>query len=45
MFNSLSDLKRALLGEIGMSNELDLLSSALYNGFLPKMWRELSPQT
>ena len=33
--NSLSNLKKALKGEIGMSNELDDLSLSLYNGFLP----------
>lgn len=29
---SLTDLQRALIGEIGMSDELDSLGDALYNG-------------
>ncbi|KAJ7569126.1 hypothetical protein O6H91_01G062100 [Diphasiastrum complanatum] len=42
---SLRKLKRALAGEIGMSKDLDELSSALFNGQLPNMWRKLTPQT
>jgi dynein heavy chain len=42
---SLNNLIRALKGEIGMSSDLDELSLALYNGFLPAMWRRLTPQT
>lgn len=42
---SLLDLKRALVGEIGMSDELDALGDSLYNGFLPAMWRRLAPDT
>jgi len=42
---SLSTLKRALKGEVGMSNELDDLARALYNGLLPSMWRKLAPMT
>ncbi|CAF4323003.1 unnamed protein product, partial [Adineta steineri] len=42
---SLSTLRRALKGEVGMSNELDELSRALYNGQLPQMWRRLAPAT
>jgi dynein heavy chain len=45
MHNSLFDLKRALLGEIGMSMELDELANSLFNGFLPSMWSGLAPQT
>merc|ERR1711920_58379 len=45
MASSLSDLKRALTGEIGMSDELDALGNALYDGFLPAMWRRLCPAT
>ena len=36
MTNSLNNLYRALKGEIGMSGELDELSAALMNGFLPE---------
>jgi hypothetical protein len=32
---SLADLKRALVGEIGMSESLDLLGVSLFNGYLP----------
>ena len=42
---SLRDLQRALKGEIGMSQELDALANALYNGNLPPMWRSLAPAT
>lgn len=42
---SLLDLRRALVGEIGMSDELDSLGDSLFNGFLPHMWRRLAPDT
>lgn len=42
---SLIDLQRALIGEIGMSDELDSLGDSLFNGFLPGMWRKLAPDT
>jgi dynein heavy chain len=45
MSKSLTTLRRALKGEVGMSNELDDLSRALYNGQLPPMWRRLAPAT
>lgn len=45
MSTSLNNLHRALKGEIGMSGELDDLSAALMNGFLPESWRKLTPQT
>ena len=45
MHSSIFDLKRALLGEIGMSIELDELANSLFNGFLPTMWSSLAPQT
>jgi dynein heavy chain len=40
---SIIDLKRALVGEIGMSSELDELALSLLNGFLPPSWRRLAP--
>lgn len=43
MHNSLFDLKRALLGEIGMSAELEELGTSLFNGFLPSMWASFAP--
>ena len=45
MQKSLGLLKKALLGEIAMPNELDALGNALFNGQLPAMWRKLTPQT
>jgi len=45
MAGSLLDLGRALVGEIGMSDELDALGDSVYNGFLPGMWRRLCPNT
>lgn len=45
MAASLQDLQKALVGEIGMSDELDGLGNALYNGFLPSMWTRLAPST
>ncbi|XP_024361273.1 dynein-1-alpha heavy chain, flagellar inner arm I1 complex [Physcomitrium patens] len=45
MGNSLFHLQRALGGEIGMSTDLDDLSTALFNGELPSMWRKMTAQT
>ena len=45
MRSSLNDLEKALAGEIGMNNDLDALSTALFNGQLPPGWRKRSPQT
>ncbi|MCO5597847.1 hypothetical protein L7F22_051931 [Adiantum nelumboides] len=42
---SLHKLQKALAGEIGMSKDLDELSTALFNGQLPALWRKLTPQT
>ena len=45
MTKTLSQLKKALKGEIAMSNDLDALGTNLFNGQLPTMWRKLTPQT
>jgi len=45
MGRSLVDLRRALIGEIGMDNELDNISSSLANGQLPTPWRKLTSLT
>ena len=45
MSSTISDLKRALKGEIGMSNDLEQLANSFFNGFLPPMWSKLAPQT
>jgi dynein heavy chain len=45
MLTSLVDLKRALVGEIGMSETLDLVGASLFNGYLPAMWARKAPKT
>jgi dynein heavy chain len=45
MLANLSDLKRALKGEIGMSQNLEELLVSLFNGQLPAAWAKLAPQT
>nr|XP_026696380.1 dynein heavy chain 10, axonemal isoform X1 [Ciona intestinalis]XP_026696381.1 dynein heavy chain 10, axonemal isoform X2 [Ciona intestinalis] len=45
MAKSLVELQRALAGEVGMSNELDDLAKALFNGQIPSIWRKLAPDT
>ena len=42
---SLKNLKRALVGEIGMNASLENLSQCLLNGLLPDSWRKLAPST
>jgi len=45
MKSSLKELKRALKGEVGMSNVLDQLARALFNGTIPPLWSKLAPAT
>lgn len=45
MHSSLFDLKRALNGEIGMSQNLDDLASSMFNGFVPPSWLSKAPQS
>ncbi|XP_076452214.1 dynein axonemal heavy chain 10-like [Babylonia areolata] len=45
MQRSLTTLKRALAGEVGMSSELDDVSRCLFNGVIPTIWRRLAPAT
>jgi dynein heavy chain len=45
MKQTLTDVQRALAGEIGMSPDLDDISSSLYNGFLPAVWKRYAPDT
>lgn len=45
MLWTLSQLRRALAGEIGMDSVLDNIATALFNGQLPDDWRKLCPQT
>lgn len=45
MVGNLKDLKRALKGEIGMSQSLDELGTSLFNSQLPSAWAKLAPTT
>jgi dynein heavy chain, axonemal len=45
MLTSLSLLRKALAGEIGMDNLLDSIAVSLYNGQIPDDWRKLAPDT
>ena len=38
-------INQALAGEVGMSNELDDVARALFNGHIPSIWRRLAPAT
>lgn len=43
--NNLKDLNDAINGIIGMSNDLESVQIDIYNGFIPKKWKGLAPQT
>ncbi|XP_044777260.1 dynein axonemal heavy chain 10 isoform X1 [Neomonachus schauinslandi] len=45
MSKSLAELQRALVGEVGMSNELDDVARSLFLGQIPSIWRKLAPDT
>lgn len=45
MRRTLQQLKKALVGEIGMDAILDNVAYSLYNGQLPASWRKLAPDT
>ncbi|CAL7939586.1 unnamed protein product [Xylocopa violacea] len=45
MKKTLSQLRKAIAGEIGMDTTLESISVALYNGTLPKEWAKLAPDT
>jgi len=45
MKSNLVDLGKALIGEIGMSDALDQIGDALFNGFLPQAWLRWSPSS
>ena len=45
MNNSLIELGSALIGEVGMSNELDDVAKSVFNGQIPSIWRKLAPDT
>jgi dynein heavy chain, axonemal len=45
MKQSLLLLQKALVGEIGMSTELEELAQSLFVGGIPSVWRKLAPDT
>ena len=45
MRSTLAQLQKALVGEIGMSAELDTIMTSLFNGTLPAAWAKLTSQT
>nr|XP_049701305.1 dynein axonemal heavy chain 10 [Helicoverpa armigera] len=45
MHTTLSLLRKALAGEIGMDAVLDNVSYCMFNGQLPQVWRSLAPAT
>eukprot|EP00928_Gymnodinium_smaydae_P090380 TRINITY_DN7418_c2_g3_i1.p1 TRINITY_DN7418_c2_g3~~TRINITY_DN7418_c2_g3_i1.p1 ORF type:complete len:3325 (+),score=999.70 TRINITY_DN7418_c2_g3_i1:390-9977(+) len=45
MINHIIDLRKAIKGEIGMSQLLDDIGTAMFNGMLPGAWMKLAPQT
>ncbi|OAF67720.1 1-alpha DHC [Intoshia linei] len=45
MITSLSLLQKALIGEVGMSAELDDVANSLFNGQIPTIWKKLAPAT
>jgi len=45
MVQNILDLKRAIKGEIGMSQALDELGTAMFNGQLPSAWVKNAPET
>jgi len=42
---NLKDLNDAINGIIGMSYELETVYNDIYNGFIPRGWKKLAPQT
>ncbi|XP_050455387.1 dynein axonemal heavy chain 10 [Cataglyphis hispanica] len=42
---TLNQLRKAIMGEIGMDAMLENISMALYNGNLPKEWAKFAPDT
>nr|XP_034180267.1 dynein heavy chain 10, axonemal [Osmia lignaria] len=45
MKRTLTQLRKAVAGEIGMDTTLESISTAVYNGVLPKQWAKLAPDT
>lgn len=45
IYGQLGDLRKALKGEIGMSQLLDEIGTCMFNGIVPDPWKKLAPQT
>ena len=45
MLDTLKNLQKALTGEIGMSTDLDMLATSLFNGALPAAWAKMTAAT
>lgn len=45
MGQSLADLQKAMTGEIGMSDSLEKLGDAIFNGQLPNQWKNMAPMS
>jgi dynein heavy chain len=45
MNKTLRNLQKALIGEIGMSGDLDALATSLFNGVLPASWAKMTAAT
>ena len=45
MLSTLATLQKALIGEVGMSAELEDILNALFGASLPPSWRRFSPAT
>ena len=43
MAQSLADLRKAMTGEIGMSDSLEMLGDSIFNGQMPVQWKGLAP--
>jgi len=42
---NLKDLNDAINGIIGMSYDLETIFNDIFNGFIPKKWKDFAPQT
>lgn len=45
MMKTLSSLRKALAGVIGMDRTLDNIANSLFNGQIPEDWQKLAPDT
>lgn len=45
MKQSLIELEKALIGEIGFTSSIEILSNSLFNGEIPSLWKRYNPPT